>query len=142
MRKIVYWVHVSVDGYIEGPNGEFDWPQLGPELSAYSLGLTERVDTFLYGRVVWEMMAAVWPDMESMSDDEHNLAFAPVWRAMPKVVFSRSLRGELGWNARVIGERLGEQVAELKRQPGRDMLLTGGSSLAASLTGLGLIDEY
>lgn len=47
MRKIMYYVHQSLDGFIEGPNGEFDWPVLGPELADYSMSLTERSDLFL-----------------------------------------------------------------------------------------------
>jgi hypothetical protein len=50
MRKIIYWVHASLDGHIDGPNGEFDWPVVGPELSAYSDDLNDRVDTFRYQR--------------------------------------------------------------------------------------------
>jgi dihydrofolate reductase len=141
MRKILYWVHQSVDGFIEGPNGEFDWPALGPELSAYSRALNDRVDTFLYGRRVWDMMSAFWPHAESMSTDEHDLQFAPVWRATPKIVFSRTLE-KADWNTRVIGENLAEELTALKQQPGKDMLLTGGSNLPTTLTRLGLIDEY
>ncbi|WP_248960040.1 dihydrofolate reductase family protein [Sphaerisporangium perillae] len=141
MRKIIHWVHASIDGCIEGPNGEFDWPVLGPELSAYSQSLNDRVDTFLYGRVVWEMMSGFWPHAESMSDDEHDLAFAPIWRKTPKIVFSRTLE-KADWDTRVIGGNIAEEVTALKQAPGKDLLLTGGSSLAAALTGLGLIDEY
>lgn len=141
MRKIIYWVHSSLDGHIDGPNGEFDWTVLGPELSAYSLGVNERVDTFLYGRVVWDMMSGFWPHAESMSEDEHDLTFAPIWRATPKIVFSRTPRAA-DWNTRVISGNIADEVVALKRQPGKDMLLTGGSGLAASLTELGLIDEY
>lgn len=141
MRKIIYFVHTSVDGHIDGPNGEFDWPALGPELSAYSLALTERVDTFLYGRAVWDMMSGFWPHAGSMSTDPHDLSFAPIWRRTPKVVFSNTLT-EADWNTRVIDGDLAEEVAALKRQPGKDLLLSGGSRLPATLTGLGLIDEY
>lgn len=141
MRKIIYYVHTSVDGYIDGPNGEFDWPVLGPELSGYSLALDDTVDTFLYGRVVWEMMSGFWPRAESMSDDPHDVAFAPVWRAKPKVVFSRTLTGA-DWNTTVVGGDLVDTVDALKRRDGKDMLLTGGSSLAGSLASLGLIDEF
>jgi dihydrofolate reductase len=141
MRKIIYWVHASVDGHIEGPNGEFDWPAMGPELTAYSHDLNDRVDTFLYGRVVWDMMSSFWPHAESMSSDPHDLAFAPIWRRTPKVVISRTLR-HAGDNARVIGENIGDEVTALKQAPGKDLLLTGGSNLAATLTELGLIDEY
>ncbi|MDQ7904096.1 dihydrofolate reductase family protein [Phytohabitans sp. ZYX-F-186] len=141
MRKIIYWVHTSVDGYVDGPNGEFDWPMMGPELSAYSDGLDRRVDTLLFGRPVWEMMVNFWPRAESLSDDPHVASFAPFWRATPKIVFSRAYPGD-DWTSRVIGGDLAGEVAALKAGPGRDLLLTGGAALAATLSGLGLIDEY
>lgn len=140
MRKVVYLIHTSVDGHIDGPDGEFDWPVVGPELSAYSHELNERVDTFLYGRVVWEMMSGFWPHAESMSDDPHDLRFAPIWRRTPKVVFSRTLRSA-DWNTRVAADAVAE-VTALRRQPGGDLLLTGGSTLAADLAEHGLVDEY
>jgi len=141
MRKIIYWVHTSVDGFIDGPNGEFDWPVMGPELASYSESLDKRVDTLLYGRSVWEMMVAFWPTVESDADASHVATFAPFWRATPKIVFSRSYPGD-EWTSRVIGANLAEEVAALKAQEGADMLLTGGAGLAASLTESGLIDEY
>ncbi|MGW1490024.1 dihydrofolate reductase family protein [Streptomyces sp. NBC_00191] len=141
MRKIIYFVHSSLDGHIDGPGGAFDWTLLGPELAAYGDGLQERADTFLYGRVVWEMMAGYWPHAESISDDPHDLAFAPVWRRTPKIVFSRTLEQPEG-NVRVIGGDLAEEVTTLKLSPGKDLLLMGGSTLPAALTDLGLIDEY
>lgn len=141
MRKIIYWVHTSLDGHIDGPGGAFDWPVLGPDLAAYGEVLNERVDTFLYGRAVWEMMSGFWPNAESMSNDPHDLAFAPVWRRTPKIVFSRTLQQPEG-NVRVIGGNLAEEVTALKQSPGKGLLLTGGSTLAGALTELGLIDEY
>jgi dihydrofolate reductase len=143
MRKIIYWVHASVDGYIAGPQGEFDWPALGPELYGYSEAMNEQVDTLLYGRVVWRMMAAYWPaaDADPETAGDHVRAFAPFWRRTPKVVVSRTLE-DAGWDARVIGSDLATQITELKRQPGKDILLTGGAELAASLTELGLLDDY
>ena len=142
MRKIIHFVHTSLDGNIEGPNGEFDWPAMGPELSAYSFSVMEQADTFLYGRPVWEMMAGYWPNAESISDDPHDLKFAPIWRSSPKVVFSRTLT-EPGHGARVInGANLVEEVSALKSEPGKDLLLMGGASLAAELTSHGLIDEH
>lgn len=141
MRKLIYWVHSSLDGRIEGPNGEFDWPVLGPELAAYSYELDDRVDTFLYGRAVWEMMSGYWPQAESISTDPHDLKFAPVWRETPKIVFSRTLTSA-DWNTQVVGGDIGDAVRALKRQPGKDLLLSGGSQVASALTELGLIDEY
>ena len=141
MREIVYMVHTSLDGCVEGPNGEFDWPVMGPELSEYSRELTARCGEFAYGRKVWDMMAGFWPTAEAVSDDPHDIAFAPVWRETPKVVFSRTLE-KAGWNTRVVGGDLTEVVAGLKAEPGADLLLMGGADLAAELTARGLIDEY
>src|SRR5256885_8914684 len=88
MRKIIYWVHTSVDGFIDGPNGEFDWPVMGPELSAYSEALDWRVDTLLFGRPVWQMMVGVWPNAQAISPDPHVPPLAPLLRGPPKIVFS------------------------------------------------------
>ncbi|TMR88760.1 dihydrofolate reductase family protein [Nonomuraea basaltis] len=141
MGKLIYWVHTSVDGHINGPEGEFDWPGMGPELSAYGDEIQAGVGTFLYGRVVWEMMSGFWPQAESMSDHPHDLKFAPIWRRTPKVVFSSTLK-EAGWNTRIMSGNLAEEVTELKREADQDLLLNGGSRLASALTELGLIDEY
>ncbi|MEU6073536.1 dihydrofolate reductase family protein [Micromonospora sp. NPDC047074] len=142
MRKIIYGVHQSLDGFIEGPNGEFDWPQMGGELSAYSLEQCDRVDAFLYGHRVWELMAGYWPQAESISDDPHDLAFVPIWRRTPKVVISRTLTGAEHGAQVVGGVDLGKEIAALKEQPGGDLLLNGGAGAAGALTDLGLIDEY
>ncbi|MGI5239452.1 dihydrofolate reductase family protein [Dactylosporangium sp. CA-139066] len=141
MRKVIYWVHTSVDGFIDGPNGEFDWPVMGPELSAYSEGLDRRVDTLLFGRPVWEMMVGFWPNAEAISDDPHTAAFAPFWRATPKIVCSRSYAGD-EWTERVIRTDLAAEIGALKARDGAGLLLTGGAGLAAALTEAGLIDEY
>ncbi|AUG78251.1 deaminase [Kitasatospora sp. MMS16-BH015] len=138
--KITHFVHQSLDGFIEGPNGEFDWPAMGSELSEYAHSLTTSADVFLYGRLVWELMAGYWPRAEEFSTDEYDLAFARVWREAPKVVVSTTLTSA-DWNTRVINENAAEELAELKRG-GAHLLLFGGSALAAHLTERGLIDEY
>jgi dihydrofolate reductase len=141
MREIVHMVHTSLDGCVEGPGGEFDWPVMGPELSEYSRELTARYGEFAYGRKVWDMMAAFWPTAETVSDHPHDIAFAPIWRETPKVVFSRTLE-KADWNTRVVGGDLTEAVSALRAEPGRNVLLMGGADLAAELTVRGLIDEY
>ncbi|HEY9409935.1 MAG TPA: dihydrofolate reductase family protein [Jiangellaceae bacterium] len=141
MRKIIPWVHTSIDGYVDGPGGAFDWAALGPELAAYSTALDDRVDTFLYGRGVWDLMSSWWPVAETVSDDPHDVAYAPIWRRTPKVVFSRTL-DSADWNTRILRGDLAAEVAALKAEPGTDLLLTDGSALPAALTRLGLIDEY
>ncbi|MET8001727.1 dihydrofolate reductase family protein [Nonomuraea glycinis] len=141
MRKIIYYVHTSVDGYIDGPNGEFDWADMGPELSAYSQELVGRTGTFLYGRAVWEVMSSYWPQAESISQHPHDLEFAPIWRAAPKIVVSSTLE-QVEWDAQLINTDVAGEIAALKERQGGDLLLTGGSTLMSSLTRLGLVDEW
>jgi dihydrofolate reductase len=141
MRKIIYWVHVSLDGHIAGPNGEFDWPVFGPELARFSHEENDRVDTFLYGRAVWEVMSGYWPTADEDTDEEHARYFAPIWRATPKVVFSSTLE-KADWNTTVVSGDLASAVADLKALPGKDMQLTGGTGVAKALADLDLIDEY
>jgi dihydrofolate reductase len=141
MRKTMYYVHQSLDGFIEGPNGEFDWAQLGPELGAYSMGLAERSDLFLYGRTVWTMMSSYWPHaLELQPDEQHVKEFAPVWLETPKMVLSTTLDNDLGWGTEVI--RSPEELRALKEQPGKDILITGSASVAQTLAELDLLDEY
>lgn len=140
MRKVIYWVHTSVDGYISGPNGEFDWPELTPELSAYSDEMADRVGTFLYGRVVWDLMSSYWPTADQVSDHPHSLKFAPIWRETPKVVFSNTLK-EAAWHTTVTAD-IENTVRALRTEPGKDMMLTGGAEVAGVLASLDLIDEY
>jgi dihydrofolate reductase len=140
MSKVIYWVHTSVDGYIAGPNGEFDWPELTPELSSYSDDMSDRVGTFLYGRGVWELMSSYWPTADQVSDHPHDRKFAPIWRETPKVVFSRTL-SEAGWHTTVTAEVEGT-VRALRAGQGKDLMVTGGATLAAELARLDLIDEY
>jgi dihydrofolate reductase len=137
---LIHCVAQSVDGFIEGPDGEFDWAVMDEELSAYSLTLNDEADAFLYGRVVWEMMSGYWPRAEEISTDPHDLRFAPVWREKPKIVVSKTLE-KADWNTRVLGADFAEQIAALKRA-GTTLVLFGGAGLAASLAEHDLIDEY
>jgi dihydrofolate reductase len=139
MRKIIHFVHTSVDGFIEGPAGEFDWPAMGPELSDYSFGLNDRSDAFVYGRSVWEMMSSYWPDAGATSDHPHDRRFAPIWRDTQKYVLSSTLE-EAGYGAQVIGDPA--EFAKLKTEPGKDLLLMGGSAAMNALAALGLVDEW
>ena len=79
--------------------------------------------------------------MQNEAGHPHDLEFASVWRSTPKIVFSRTLRGPLDWNARVINDDVASAVAELKAAPGKDLLLNGGSTIGALLASLGLLDE-
>jgi dihydrofolate reductase len=141
MRSLIHLVHTSIDGRIQGPNGEFDWPAMGPELSAYSVQLNDRLDTLLYGRRVWEVMAGYWPTADQVSDHPHDKAYAPLWRETEKVVVSRTLDRVDVPRTTLVREDVPGAIAALKERPGKDIVLMGGAALAGSLAAAGLVDE-
>ena len=142
MRKLSLWMQVSLDGFTQGPAGEFDWPVVDEELKEYFVDLAGEFDTFLFGRKVYELMADYWPtaDTQSWSTD-YEPRYAPIWRDTSKIVFSKTLE-RAGWNTEVVGENIAEQITKLKEQPDKGIVLFGGADMAATFIRLGLIDEY
>lgn len=140
MRNVTYTMMVSLDGFIESPAQELDWVVVDDELHTFINGQQREVDTYLYGRRMYELMAAHWPTAdEQPSAPAFEVEFARIWRAMPKVVFSTTLE-EVGWNARLLRGDLALEVATMKVQPGKDIGV-GGAEIAGNLLRLGLIDE-
>jgi dihydrofolate reductase len=140
MRKLVYGFLTSLDGYIESPEREIDWVRVEPEFHRFANEQERRFAANLYGRRLYEVMS-YWQTAEedaSLPDYEHE--YARIWKATPKVVFSRTLES-VGENARLVREDAAKEVRRLKAEPGGD-LNVGGAELAASLMPLGLIDEY
>jgi dihydrofolate reductase len=142
VRKVIYLMMVSLDGFVEGPHGEIDWHVVDEELHTFVNEQQSAIDTYLYGRRMYQLMAGDWPRVETdPSVPQYMLDFARIWKAMPKVVFSRTLE-RVEWNSRLVrGDNIAEEVARLKAQPGRDMTV-GGADLASTFIRLGLIDEY
>jgi len=141
MRKVVLWMGISLDGYIEGPNRELDWHRVDEELHKYFNDELKKMSAFLEGRVVYELMEAFWPDADKDPSAEPAMReFAGIWRGMPKIVYSRTLQ-QVGPNATIVRDVVPEEVAQLKSQPGGDMVV-GGAGLAASFMAHDLIDEY
>jgi dihydrofolate reductase len=140
MRKLTYSMGVSLDGFIAGPTGEIDWTMPDAELHRFHNRQTEELGGHLCGRRLYEEMLYWETADQNPSAAEHELEFAHIWKALPKVVFSTTLEQVEG-NARLVREGVAEEVAELKEQPGKD-LAVGGACLAARLIELGLIDEF
>ena len=141
MRDVIYIGSISVDGYIDAADGDSSWVVPDPELHRHFNELESSVGTHLYGRRMYELMAEFWPtaDMQSAAPD-YIVEYARIWRAMPKVVFSKTL-ARVDWNAELVRGDALEEVARLKQQPGKSMSV-GGSVLATSLARGGLIDEF
>ena len=132
---------VSVDGYMEGPNREIDWHMVDDELHRHLNGWLGKAGGFLEGRITYELMAEFWPTADQDPDATPTVVeFAGIWRAMPKVVYSRTLE-RADWNATVVHEVVPAEVLALKAQPGGDLVL-GGAELGAEFARHDLIDEY
>jgi len=141
MRKIVLWMSVSVDGFIEGPNRELDWHLVDDELHSHFNAELSAMGAFLDGRVTYELMAAFWPTADADPASTGPMReFARIWREMPKIVYSRTLE-RADWNTTILRDVVVEEVMALKAQPGGDLAL-GGADLAAAFMRHDLIDEY
>jgi dihydrofolate reductase len=140
MRKLIYSMGVSLDGFIAGPHGELDWSAPDEELHRFHNQQARELGAHLCGRRLYEAMVYWETAEENPSAPEHELEFARIWKALPKIVFSQTLEKVEG-NARLVRDGAAEEVAALKEQPGKD-LAVGGAGLASTFTKLGLIDEY
>ena len=140
MRKLIYSMGVSLDGFVAGPGGEIDWSAPDEELHRFHNQQTREVGAHLCGRRLYEVMVYWETAEENPSIPAHELEFARIWKNLPKIVFSETLEKVEG-NARLVRDGVGEEVARLKAQPGQD-LAVGGAGLASTLSKLGLVDEY
>ncbi|MGH9127100.1 MAG: dihydrofolate reductase family protein [Acidimicrobiales bacterium] len=141
MRKLIWTMGMSLDGYMEGPNREIDWHMVDDELFGHMVRWLGDAGGFLEGRVTYELMAAYWPTAgQDPSATPMVVEFARIWRDMPKVVYSRTLE-RADWNATVVHDVVPAEVLALKAQPGGD-LVVGGSDLGAEFAHHDLIDEY
>jgi dihydrofolate reductase len=143
MRNLIYLMNLSLDGFVEGPDGRFDWTRPDEEVHRFHNGLADGLGAFLYGRRMYETMR-VWQtiDEDAPSPDFPDYAreFARIWKSKPKIVFSTTLES-VGQDCRLVRRDFGAEVARLKEQPGAD-LGVGGPGLARTLARLDLVDEY
>ncbi|NNH73627.1 dihydrofolate reductase [Nocardia uniformis] len=139
MRKLIYSIGVSLDGYINDRDGSIDWTDPDDELHQFHNDRYREIEVSLHGRRLYELMAEYWPHVpETASPIERE--FAALWTEKPKVVFSRTLT-EVQWNSTLVSANAVDEVRRLKAG-GDGVMEVGGAGLAASLLPHGLIDEY
>jgi dihydrofolate reductase len=135
---LIYSMSVSVDGFIADREGAFDWGAPSDELFRFHLALVSELGGYLLGRSLYETML-VWETDPSMRDNEDRAAFADVWCAIPKVVFSHTLDSVEG-NARLAEASVAEEIAAALNATDKDVSI-GGAGLAAAAFELSLVDE-
>jgi dihydrofolate reductase len=133
----------TLDGFIAGPNGEFDDYEPSAEEMRFANRLFASMDGILFGRVIYEGFVEYWDalDINDTSNNALDIEFAGIFRKLTRVVFSRTLEG-VPENTILIKDNIAEEVSRLKQQPGNDLLLICGPELLASLVKDGLVDEY
>jgi dihydrofolate reductase len=141
VRKLIYSMGVSLDGFIAGPDGDIAWSAPGEELHRFHNQQAREIGAQLYGRRLYETMIFWETADEKASNSEVELEFARIWKDTPKIVFSRTLEKVEMSHARLVRDGAAEEIAKLKEQPGKD-LAVGGAGLASTFIKLGLIDEY
>src|SRR5271154_5686207 len=139
MRKLIYSMTVSLDGFIAGPDGALDWSVPDEELFRFHQQQVQQLGVHLCGRRLHETMV-YWETAEESPLAAEQVEFAQAWKALPKVVFSTTLESVVG-NSRLARDGVGEEVSRLKEQPGKDIGV-GGAGLARTCMKLELIDEW
>jgi dihydrofolate reductase len=141
MRKLVYSTSLSLDGYIDSSSGDPSWVVPDEELHRHFNDIERDIDTLVYGRRMYELMAGFWPTADQDPSAPGSIVeYAQIWKPTLKVVFSSTLE-TVDWNALLVRGDAVTEVAKLKAQPGK-ALGVGGLILASSLASAGLIDEY
>ncbi|MEQ8935055.1 MAG: dihydrofolate reductase family protein, partial [Amphiplicatus sp.] len=131
MRKLIMWNLISLDGFVEGPNRDISWhgDVWGPELEALSKEQGKEIGALLFGRVTYELMAGYWPTAEKGD-------IADYMNALPKYVFSRTLKKANWNNTTLIDESAAEKVTQLKQQPGKNIFVFGSADLSSHIVPL------
>ncbi|TCO45035.1 dihydrofolate reductase [Kribbella antiqua] len=141
MRSVTYSMSVSLDGYIVGPDGGFDWTVPDEEVFRFWIDEIREVGVHLLGRRLYETMLYWETADQDPSLGDAELEWTALWKPLPKVVFSTTLSAVEG-NARLASGGVAEEIERLRAEPGEGDIAIGGATLAAEAAAFGLIDEY
>lgn len=143
MRKIISFMHISLDGFVAGPNGEMDWIKVDEEIFDYVGKRISEGDTALYGRVTYEMMENYWPTAaDKPTATRHDIEHSKWYSKVRKVVLSKTMEDAGLTNTKIISDNLSDSINEIKQQAGEDILLFGSPTATHALMQLNLIDGY
>jgi len=139
MRRVIFQMMVSIDGYFEGKNKEIDWHNVDEEYNKYSTEFLNTIDTLVLGRVTYELMAKYWPS-ESAIKNEPDVAER--MNNIQKLVFSNTLEKVEWKNTKLFRTNIADEIARQKLRQCKDLAIFGSSDLALSLIPAGLINEF
>jgi len=141
MRKIISFMHISLDGFVAGPNGEMDWIKVDEEIFDYGARRISEGDTALYGRMTYQMMESYWPTAaDKPTATRHDIEHSRWYSKIRKLVLSKTMKDQ--GLTKVISDNLSDRINEIKQEEGPDILLFGSPTATHSLMQQNLIDGY
>ena len=143
MRKLIFSMHASLDGFVAGFNGELNWVKVDDEIFDFVGTMTDQADVALYGRVTYQMMEAYWPTAaDKPNASRHDIEHSVWYKKVSKVVLSRTMNETGQNNTTVISDNITENINKIKQQDGKNILIFGSPSASNTLVNLGLVDEF
>ena len=141
MRKLTVFNHISLDGYFTDKDSSLNWVHMAndPEFDQFVQGNAQSGGELIFGRKTFQMMASYWPTPMA---HEQNPIVAEHMNALQKVVFSRTLDSVSWQNTRLVKGNLADEILNLKKSSGKDLVIMGSGSLVSQLSQAHLIDEY
>ena len=143
MRRLISFMHISLDGFVAGPKGEMDWINLDDELFDFVGKFTDESDAALYGRVTYQMMESYWPTAgEKDGASKHEIEHSRWYNNVTKFVLSRTMHEANLKNTTVIPDNIPQHIGRIKQQTGRNIIMFGSPGAAHTLMQHDLIDDY
>jgi len=143
MRKIISFMHMSLDGFVATTGGELSWVKVDQEIFSHVEKRVSQSDTALYGRVTYQMMEGYWPTAGDKPDaSEHDRQHAKWYKNAHKLVLSNTIASTEHNHTTVINGNLVDKINQIKQQPGSDILLFGSPTATHALMQLNLLDGY
>lgn len=141
MRKIISFMHLSLDGFVAGPNGEMNWIKVDEEIFDHVGERIGKGDTALYGRVTYQMMESYWPSAgDKPNASKHDIEHSKWYKQVRKIVLSKTLQS--AGLTEIISGNIPEKINAIREGDGEDILVFGSPTATHALMQLGLIDGY
>ena len=143
MRKLVSFMHISLDGFTTNSKDQMDWIIADEEMFEIAGQQTLKSDTAIYGRGTFKIMEDYWPTAADQPNaTKHDIEHSAWYSSVQKIVVSKTLKGSEIKNAKIISENLPDEIRKLKKEDGNEIILFGSPTLTRSLMNENLIDEY
>jgi len=143
MRKIISFMHISLDGFVAGPKGEMNWIKVDEQLFDHIGKRISETDAALYGRVTYQMMEGYWPTAgDAPGASRHDIEHSKWYKQAHKIVLSKTINDAGLTNTTIIGDDLLDRINEIKHQAGTEILLFGSPAATHALIQQNLIDGY